>query len=273
MLRVRVRYGRAGDFLKDHETQLAHRGLFVRVAPPESLAQFDPVELTVEFASSTAVLAAQAVQVAPGVGVAVSFSEGDAAELAPLLDAARVGGADNDVDPQHEIVPAGGSARSEPRPAVSGKAEKIQKALHGTKDERLKILRDNDKSLHMYVLKNPRLGLDEVTTLAKTATTSVEVIKTIAERREWCQRPEVASALVRNPKTPVPIAVRLLDFISKQELRRLAKSDGARMPILQAARKKVIGPALIAVSTLSLTLSQSLVHQDVFVAREHRANL
>ncbi len=52
---------------------------------------------------------------------------------------------------------------------------------------------------------------------------------------------DIAIALVRNPKTPVPIAVRLLDHVGATELRALAKDSNARTPIQQAARKKVMG--------------------------------
>ena len=248
MLQVWVRYGRAADVLRDYETQLAHHGLFVRVDPPAGLSQFDPVELEVVFGPYRVKLSGQAVQIAAGVGVAVSFEAAESTKLEPVVTRARTGGNVADADPGYGIgeAPAGtgapGGAQDGGASTPATKADKIQKALRGTKEERLRIIRDNDRTLHMYVLKNPRIGIDEIATLAKAASTSIDVLKTIGERREWYQRPEIALGLVRNPKTPVPIAVRMLDHISKQELRRLAKSDGARMPILQAARKKVVGP-------------------------------
>ena len=85
------------------------------------------------------------------------------------------------------------------------------------------------------------LRLDEVTFIAKMTTVSVELLKAIAERREWTQRPEIALALVRNPKTPVPLAIQMLRNVAPAELRRLAKGGSLRMPILQAARKLVVG--------------------------------
>jgi hypothetical protein len=68
-----------------------------------------------------------------------------------------------------------------------------------------------------------------------------QVLKAIADRREWSSRADIALALVRNPKTPVPSAVRLLDNVGATELRVLAKDQNARAPIQQAARKKVLG--------------------------------
>ena len=47
-------------------------------------------------------------------------------------------------------------------------------------------------------------------------------------------------ALVRNPKTPLAIAVHLLDRLPMSEIRAIAKGR-AREQIVHAARKKVNG--------------------------------
>ena len=70
---------------------------------------------------------------------------------------------------------------------------------------------------------------------------SPDLLLALANRREWASRPEVAVALARNPKLPPMIAVRLLEYVSAQDLRFLAKDPHARPPIQQAARKKVLG--------------------------------
>ena len=99
----------------------------------------------------------------------------------------------------------------------------------------------NNPALHAHVLKNPGLQLDEVAAFAKLRTVTPEFLKLIADRREWAQRPEIALALVRNPKTPVNVAIRLLDYVGVAELRQLAKDQHTRTPIQHAARKKVVG--------------------------------
>jgi len=102
-------------------------------------------------------------------------------------------------------------------------------------------MRDVNKMLHPYVLRNPGLGIDEVLAIAKLNTVAPDLLATIAERREWAQRPDIAIALVRNPKTPTPTAVRLLDYVAPADLRQLAKDTRTRPAVQQAARKKVIG--------------------------------
>ena len=45
-------------------------------------------------------------------------------------------------------------------------AEKMQLALTGSRDERMALLRDNAKTIHVFVLKNPRIGLAYFTAFA-----------------------------------------------------------------------------------------------------------
>jgi hypothetical protein len=120
-------------------------------------------------------------------------------------------------------------------------AQKIHLALHGDKNERMAILRDNNKLLHAYVLRNPQLSLEELVFMARSATVSIELLTQIGGRREWAERPEIAIALVRNPKTPIPLALKLLDHVGMSELRTLAKQQNVRDAIQRAARKKILG--------------------------------
>lgn len=228
-----MRYHRAADVTADHAAQLRHGGLLVRVDAP--VEQFTPVKLELCAGPTAILLDAQVVQVFPGTGVAVTF---------PVTDALRtwVAGASafvawEDRDAEHEIV----EEREPARPRVGESAERIQQALRGNRDERAAIMREGNPALQLHVLRNPGLQLDEVAAIAKMRTVTPELLKQIADKREWAQRPDVALALVRNPKTPVPLAIRMLDFVSQQDLRQLAKDTNTRTAIQHAARKKVLG--------------------------------
>lgn len=129
------------------------------------------------------------------------------------------------------------------RPAAvdgTSRAEKIQRALHGTRDERNAILRDRDRTLHPFVLKNPQLNTDDVATIAKNAQVTPDLLKQIGERKEWVQLPSIAVALARNPKTPPELAVRVLEHVPVEALRQMAKGVGVLPHVTQAARKKIL---------------------------------
>jgi hypothetical protein len=118
--------------------------------------------------------------------------------------------------------------------------QKMQLALSGSREERFVLLRDPVKPLHVFVLKNPRIGLDEVAYAAKLPTLSPDALKLISESREWTGNATICIALVRNPRTPLPIVLRMLEWIFLSEIRALAKG-GAREQIVHAARRKVNG--------------------------------
>ncbi len=127
------------------------------------------------------------------------------------------------------------------QPHGAALARKIQLALHGDKNQRAALLREQNKMIHGYVVRNAQIQLDEVVAIARMTTVTVEVLTFIASRREWAERPEVALALVRNPRTPVPLAIRMLERVSPSDLRMLAKQSTVREAIQRVARKKVIG--------------------------------
>jgi hypothetical protein len=249
MVRFRVRYPRPADLVKDSEAQFAKGGLLVRVEPPTGMQLFEPVELELATLAGSIVVPAQVVQLMPGIGVALSF-DATQAELAAAVDEAREAGETAGGPPEHslaaraEALPARDSQAPSARAdaaAAGTTAAKIHTAMYGNRDERMRILREGDRSLHRYVLRNPGLRIDEVTFIAKMTAVSPDLLAAIAERREWAQRPEIALALVRNPKSPVPLAIQMLQHVSPGDLRRLAKGSDVRMPILQAARKRVVG--------------------------------
>jgi hypothetical protein len=127
------------------------------------------------------------------------------------------------------------------KPEGLSRVEKVQKALHGTRDERNAILRDRDRTLHAFVLKNPQLDADDVVGIAKNAQVSADLLQQIGDRKEWLHRPAVALALARNPKTPPDLAVRALDHVPLEALRQFAKGAGVLPHVTQAARKKLLG--------------------------------
>ena len=50
----------------------------------------------------------------------------------------------------------------------------------------------------------------------------------------------MALALVRNPKVPVTLAVKMLNHVPVADLRQLAKATHVRDAIQRAARKKIL---------------------------------
>jgi hypothetical protein len=254
-LRLRVTYGRVADFLADVREQVARGGLLARV-DVGSVERGSDVELDIFTPAGAARPShVRVLHVLGPSGVAVELAPAELADLAARAEAFT--GAEPGTPPVHEQVTDDDGALSlapeddEPAAAPAARAstkthaqlqtQKIQEALHGDKNQRMAILREQNRLLVSYVLKNPQVGLEEILFVAKNATSSPDNLTFIGNKREWFERSDVAIALVRNPKTPVPVAVKLLDFINPNELRLLAKPGSARDQISSAARKKIMG--------------------------------
>jgi hypothetical protein len=119
--------------------------------------------------------------------------------------------------------------------------QRMHLAAHGDRTARLILLKDPNKTIQSFVLQNPHVTIEEVRYLAAFRQASPDALQMIAGHREWSQNAGVVTALVRNPKTPLNIAVRMLDRLSQTELRRVAKSNDVPRGVVLAARKKVGG--------------------------------
>jgi hypothetical protein len=226
-----------------HDQEMTRGGLLVRGEVPAGVALFADVELAIEGGGKRVLTPAQVVQMLPGVGVAVTFAAARVAGLAEWIEMARALGASgwSDAAPAARAAAASAAVSPAQRLREASVPEKINIALHGSRDERGLILRDTNRLLHPYVLKNPNLQMDEVVAMARMAAISPELLKQIADRREWIARPDIAIALVRNPTVPVLTALKALEHVSPADLRQLAKDTRTRPAIQQAARRKVVG--------------------------------
>ena len=118
------------------------------------------------------------------------------------------------------------------------KAEKIKIARYGNQSERRHVLKDRDGSLHQHILSNPGLKGDELAKIIAGGV-SAAFIRAVTQRQQFMGNRSVQQALVFNPLTPVPLAVRLLNRLPKEVSKRIAKLGNLRQPIVAAARRKI----------------------------------
>jgi hypothetical protein len=221
-VRLRVAYSTREE-LADAVTQMAHGAILVRSTEQPDFDAAVELELALPDGSSLTA-SSRVLQVLPGHGVAVTIDPTIADKLRAASSSTRSRTA--------TIVPAAVEELTH--------AQKIHLAMHGNRDQRNAIMRDKNRALHVYVLKNPNMNLDDVIAIAKNTQVAPEMYKQISERQDWFSRPQVAIALARNPKVPGEIAIRALAHVAPDALRGLAKGVGAPPHVIQAARRKVI---------------------------------
>jgi hypothetical protein len=118
--------------------------------------------------------------------------------------------------------------------------QRLARATKGTREERAILIRDPNKMIAAAVLSSPKLTESEVEGIAKTASVSEDVLRIIANRREWMKNYAIMSALVRNPKTPLGLAMNLLPRLNDKDLRALSTNRNIAETLRQTARKKVV---------------------------------
>lgn len=101
-------------------------------------------------------------------------------------------------------------------------AEKIKTALTGNQEERLLLIRDSNKLVARAVLGSPKLSDGEVEAFAMMKNVTEEVLRHIAMNRAFMKRYTVAVALVNNPRTPLDVALPLINRINERDLKNLS---------------------------------------------------
>lgn len=113
--------------------------------------------------------------------------------------------------------------------------ERMRLALKAGRTERAILVRDTSPRVLMGLLGNPRLDGEDVLHIVRSTHANAAILKRIAGDRRWVQNPEIRNALVRNPKTPTPLALRLLETLRTPDLQVLAKSGQSKEALRRAA--------------------------------------
>lgn len=108
-------------------------------------------------------------------------------------------------------------------------------AMKADRSERQILCRDASPQVLLALLSNPRLEAEEVLAVVKSTHAVAGVLERVATERRWMSSAEIRTAVVRNPKTPTPLALRLLDTLPITELREMAKMGSLREDVRRAA--------------------------------------
>jgi hypothetical protein len=118
---------------------------------------------------------------------------------------------------------------------------KLLLAPKGTRLERAILAQDNDSILLYTLLKNPRITKEEVVRIARSPGLSPNVVDLILSCTQWSMSNEIRIALVQNPRTPIPVALKLLPTLSEPVIRQIAKATAVNQTLKQAAVRLVAG--------------------------------
>ena len=115
--------------------------------------------------------------------------------------------------------------------------EKVELAVKGNREVRRILSRDASSMVARSVIGSPKLTEDDIISYAASSLTHEEVLRFIADSRQWTANRQVVNALVQNPRTPPPAAIRFLKSYQVNELRVLSLNRSLSAVVRQEARR------------------------------------
>jgi len=114
---------------------------------------------------------------------------------------------------------------------------KVELAVKGNREVRRILSRDASSMVARAVIGSPKLTEDDVVSYAASSLTHEDVLRFIADSRQWTTNRQVVNALVLNPRTPPPAAIRFLKSYQTSELRALTQNRSLSAAVRQEARR------------------------------------
>ena len=115
--------------------------------------------------------------------------------------------------------------------------EMVQLATFGTKEARNLLIRNPNRSIVQAVLNSPKITDDEIISFAGNKNLSKEVPLIISNKKKHTKNYMVKAALVNNPKTPLPTAIKFLRHLLPKDLRNVSKSKNVPTVLAKTAIK------------------------------------
>jgi hypothetical protein len=216
------------ELREEHRTNLSMGGLRLPVDEKPALFSAVAVSLRGPFGGEATV---KGVVVAPLPGGVALSIEGDPGTLLQALLAVPT-------------PDAGGEEKDQSlwdRLRSLSRTEKLLLAARADRTERLVLVQDNDPQVLYALLKNPRITVDEVVRVARSAYLTYQTAELILKTSQWAASLEVRVALVHNPKTPQAFALRVLPTLPEAEVKTIARGAATSMALKQAALKRLQG--------------------------------
>jgi hypothetical protein len=115
-------------------------------------------------------------------------------------------------------------------------SEKIKLATLGNKEARTLLLRDANKLVCMAAVTSPRITDGEILTLATSRTVNADVLRHIYTKRDHLKSYAIKMSLVKNPKVPLPTALKFLQMLQEKDIRDLSRDRNVPQTVQSQAK-------------------------------------
>jgi outer membrane biosynthesis protein TonB len=117
--------------------------------------------------------------------------------------------------------------------------QKIKAALTEDAQTRGFLIRDPNRLVSLAVLGSPKITEAEIEGIAGMKNVSDEVLRRIGTNRDWTKKYTVINSLVKNPRTPLPIAMGFVSRLQPRDIKALTVDRNVPEAIRKAAQRFV----------------------------------
>lgn len=118
-----------------------------------------------------------------------------------------------------------------------GMKDRVKLAMKGDREARNILIRDPNRIVAQAVIQNPRITEQEIEKIASMRSVPEDILRKIANDRQWSRSYAVVHNLARNPRTPVANIMNILSRLQLRDLAALSKnkniSDAVRRQALR----------------------------------------
>jgi hypothetical protein len=169
----------------------------------------------------------------------VAVDQGAGLQLMAVDEEEAARQAELDAQAAEQAVEAPGVVEEEKKKKISdlSPAAKIRLATLGNAFARAVLIRDTNRQVAMAAIRSPGVSDMEVMRYANNRGLDDDIIRFIANQRQWVRLSSVKLALCNNPKCPLPTAMRFLPHLNARDLKMLSRSKGIPSALSTAAKQ------------------------------------
>jgi len=117
--------------------------------------------------------------------------------------------------------------------------KKIKAALTEDAQTRTFLIRDPNRLVALAVLGSPKITEAEIEGFSAMKNVSDEVLRRIGTNRDWTKKYTVINSLVKNPRTPLPIAMGFISRLQPRDLKAISVDRNVPEAIRRSAQRFV----------------------------------
>jgi len=101
---------------------------------------------------------------------------------------------------------------------------RIRLAKIGSREERMMLVKSPNKLICTAAVRSPKITDSEVESIVQLRNVHEDVLRLVSVRKEWTRRYSVVVSLVKNPRTPVGLAMKFLNRLTPMDLQIVCRS-------------------------------------------------